>query len=714
LFGLLGLLTGAAALRETRRELAGMSSAGKKMLVVSHDAGFYGAQLLAIHLVRHLTDRLGMDVRTALLGDGPLQPEFESLGPVVDFTNPPWRTPPTKATTDHRRLALRALYREGFRHALCNTSASGFVAEMLAQEGFEVVVLVHELPNVLQQFKLDAAVQAIGRSANRVVFPADAVRNPFLPLSGVDPARCVIRPQGLYKTNPYRDERAAAHDWLANELGVARDSAFIVAAGPGDKRKGVDIFCQVACHVAPSLPKAHFVWIGDDQTDVARDCEAWIDAAGLRSRVTFRGVVKDPDLYCRHIAAADLYLMSSREDPFPTVVLDAMSVGVPVVGFAGAGGFAELLEQGAGVLVPLEDRSAMAQAVVELLRNLPVAKRLGRQGREIIAKRFDFGDYVHDLLCLLGIHRPRVSVVVPNFNYARYLPGRLKSIFGQTYRPWEIIFLDDHSSDDSLVVARALLESSSIHWRIVDNEVNQGCYPQWLTGIGLATGDLVWIAEADDLCDERFLETLIPAFADPAVALAYCQSRKVDADGKTLRPDYLDYTASISRTRWLTPYTRVGVDEIGDTLAIKNTIPNASAVLMRKPDLQALRDRLAPMRNAGDWLAYVHLLEAGSIHFNPEVLNDHRVHAGGVTRGGNALRHFSEILQVQQYIRSRHALDPGTLAQIEVMRQSTYEYLGLQAAAPNYLDHPGLQDVLNPEPLDHATAHRAAAPIARS
>ena len=60
--------------------------------------------------------------------------------------------------------------------------------------------------------------------------------------------------------------------------------------------------------------------------------------------------------------------------------------------------------------------------------------------------------------------------------------------------------------------------------------------------------------------------------------LAYSQSRQIDEEGRELAPDYLEYTADISQTKWQSSYVRGGLDEIRDTLAVKNTIPNVSAV----------------------------------------------------------------------------------------------------------------------------------------
>ncbi len=679
----------------------------RQIVCVSHDAGFYGAQLLILHVAEILHEHFGFRVVAVLLGDGPLKARFERIGEVISFSDPSWRVQAKPEVNRARQQEIKRLFDGGARHAICNTSASGHVVRMLKQEGFQVIALIHELPILIREFHLEPSVKEIGQWSDRVVFPAAFVRDRFLPIAGLDPARAVVRPQGLFRSNPHRNAKNEAKTHLLSELGLAPNARVILAAGSGDRRKGFDIFCQIAARIVRRVSDTHFLWIGDDTTSFAKDCKEWVQAVGLQGNVHFKGVLEDPDVYLRHMAGADLYLMTSREDPYPSVILDAMEAQVPVVGFADAGGFTELLEAGAGVLVPFENREAMAAAVNALLVEPARALQMGEQGRRIIDTRFKFLDYVHDLLAFVGSPCHKISVVIPNYNYAHYLPSRLSTIIAQTYKPYEIIFLDDNSSDDSVAVAEAILSKSGLPYRMLVSDVNRGCYSQWLKGIENTAGDLIWIAEADDESDASFLEELVGGFEDPDVVLAFSQSRKIDQDGNIIKGDYLSYTDDVSRTKWCSAYRRVGRDEIRDALAIKNTIPNASGVLMKKPDLSTIREQLLQFRNAGDWFSYVHILASGSIYFTPKVLNSHRVHPGGATRGGNAVRHMSEIIQVQEYVRAHYELTADTVAKIEAMRQHTYEYLELDAGATqSYRDHPVFRRILeNGVELDNAPAH---------
>jgi hypothetical protein len=249
-----------------------------------------------------------------------------------------------------------------------------------------------------------------------------------------------------------------------------------------------------------------------------------------------------------------------------------------------------------------------------------------------------------ELLAHRAAYRPSrhmsISVIVPNYNHARYLDERLASILGQRLRPDEIIFLDDGSSDSSLEIAQAWQARSPIPFAIAANATNSGSpFKQWANGIESAAGDLVWIAESDDTSCPRFLERMAAAFVDPDVAVAYCDSEVIGTDGELLSSTYRFYTDSLSKTKWLAGYIETGRREIGEALAIKNTIPNVSAVLFRRDALNESLSSANGFRYCGDWAIYVACLRKGKIAFCPRALNKHRRPPGSLTQEGERDAH---------------------------------------------------------------------------
>ena len=188
-------------------------------------------------------------------------------------------------------------------------------------------------------------------------------------------------------------------------------------------------------------------------------------------------------------------------------------------------------------------------------------------------------------------------VVVPNYNYAQYLRERLTSIWAQTCPIFEVIVLDDASTDDSSAVLNELAQEMP-EFRVVRNEQNGGsAIKQWARAVAEAKGDLLWIAEADDFADPKFLATVGSCFGDPEVVLAYSQSQQVGANGKMMARDYLGYVSDVDSELWRADYRRDGDTEIAEALSVKNTIPNVSAVLFRRTVLgdvlESLEERCA-------------------------------------------------------------------------------------------------------------------------
>jgi glycosyltransferase involved in cell wall biosynthesis len=219
---------------------------------------------------------------------------------------------------------------------------------------------------------------------------------------------------------------------------------------------------------------------------------------------------------------------------------------------------------------------------------------------------------------------PKVSVIVPSYNHSRYLAERLDSILAQTFGDLELLILDDASTDDSH--AKLLRYCGRLPGRLIVNATNSGAaFPQWNYGISLARGEYVWIAESDDSADPQFLETLVPLLDEnPQVGLGYCASKLIDKQGRTVG-DSFGWTADLDPTRWNSAFFNSGVDELRRYLVLKNTIPNASAVLVRRAVLETTLPIDSSFKLCGDWLHWGKVLARSDVTYIPETLNLWRV-----------------------------------------------------------------------------------------
>jgi glycosyltransferase involved in cell wall biosynthesis len=267
---------------------------------------------------------------------------------------------------------------------------------------------------------------------------------------------------------------------------------------------------------------------------------------------------------------------------------------------------------------------------------------------------------------------PAVSVIVPNYNHARYLQRRLDSILGQSFKNFELIVLDDCSTDNSRGIIQPYLRDGRI--RFHPNQANSGSpFIQWNRGVSMARGELIWIAESDDYADPEQLATLVPLLGEhPQVGLAYCQSWRIDSNDN-LEGTMGYWTDDLDPVRWTTGYVNPGRDECENYLLWKNTVPNASGVVFRKAVYLAAGGAPIGMRLCGDWLAWVRLLLKSDVAFSPKPLNYFRQHSASLRELTALNRHFDEKWKVQRFILQQ--CQKSKLARSKLARQALADFL---------------------------------------
>jgi glycosyltransferase involved in cell wall biosynthesis len=284
-------------------------------------------------------------------------------------------------------------------------------------------------------------------------------------------------------------------------------------------------------------------------------------------------------------------------------------------------------------------------------------------------------------------------VAVPNFNYARYIPDRLGSVFSQSHPVHEILVLDDCSSDESLGVISAVAEDWNREVAIITNTTNSGSvFAQWRKAAESATGDWLWIAEADDSSDGDFLTGIFAAIQrDPGVTLAFSDSRTVLEDGSAQWDSYKQYYATIETDALCQTQVFNAADFVSRFLSIKNVILNVSSVIWRREALLRALDEvgedLKNYRIAGDWRLYLQALSVpGSrIAYVSTPLNVHRRHSSSVTHQVGVDQHIAEIRSCQDFARSAfHSLSSSRIsAQNKYLAEVTAQLTGITHTAAN-------------------------------
>lgn len=276
-----------------------------------------------------------------------------------------------------------------------------------------------------------------------------------------------------------------------------------------------------------------------------------------------------------------------------------------------------------------------------------------------------------------------VTAVIPNYNYERYLNERIDSILFQTYPVQEIIILDDASTDGSvaLIEDRIRNNHSGIPIRLIRNAENGGnVFAQWDRGFTYAQTPYVWIAEADDSCDSRFLETVMRGFEDEDVVISYCESLTIDENNVLLMPNLREWIDIFHCGKWNDDYVNDSVAEVAETMCINNTIANVSSAVIRKGDYRTILKEATTYRLAGDWYIYINILRHGKIAYSKESYNYHRMQTQGVTASTPREQEYREILRIQNYAIENYPVRPEAMDKIYARREGYRMQFGVREA----------------------------------
>ena len=397
-------------------------SARPRVLFVSHQATRTGAPAVLLSFLRWLAEHGDVDAEVLLWRDGPLEAAFREVATVhvagrldrgsrIELLERNLPVVGLGGVADRlRRARLRPRLKDltGYDLYWLNCAEAAHCLDHLPAVDGIVVSHVHELGMAIAFALPDE--QERRRWLDRTdhfVAVADRVKANLVEAEGVDPDRVSRHYEFVDAdrvTAPPRTPAAA----LRTRLGIPEDAPVVGAAGTQEWRKGTDLFLQLARRLEDhAAGPVHLIWIGGGSARVEIERLAHdLAETGLADRVHFVGEQAHATDWYR---ALDLLVLTSREDPYPLVCLEAGLLGVPVVSFDN-GGMAELLDGDNGLVVPALDVEAMAEAVGSLLADPSRRARMGERLAADVAARHDTAvaaPRLHELLLdLLGGRPP--------------------------------------------------------------------------------------------------------------------------------------------------------------------------------------------------------------------------------------------------------------------------------------------------------------------
>src|SRR5215467_15785951 len=129
---------------------------------------------------------------------------------------------------------------------------------------------------------------------------------------------------------------------------------------------------------------------------------------------------------------------------------------------------------------------------------------------------------------------PRVSAIIPAYNAARYLPQAIESVFAQTYTDWEIVLVDDGSTDDTRAVVRSYLDRAPGRFRYIYQD-NHGLPAARNEAIRNARGELLALLDADDIwMPDRLMHSIAAFESDSEIGLVHGRVTRIDSEGRVI------------------------------------------------------------------------------------------------------------------------------------------------------------------------------------
>jgi hypothetical protein len=344
-----------------------------RLLFVAHDCCEAGAQHSLLRILRWLRANTAWDIGVLALGDGPLAPVYAGLAPLLVLPEP--------AAPDLERIAALT---GGTPTVICgNTAVSARAYGLLAAFGVPMATRIAELDDSLARYLSPEARELLLRHSDAFVAVSGQVAEMLTARLGVAPGRIAVINGAVERTDTRLDAPRRAE--LLARFGLAPGARLLWGCGSVSWRKGSDLFLAVAEELLGlGMAGFHAFWAGYPIDELAVPLFLTKEQSPARHHATFLGRQPEPELL---MAPGDIFLMTSREDPFPLVSLEAAERGVPSLCFPGCGGIEAFVRDGGGLVARAKSPADMARLALPLLSEPERAVRLGRQARALVLAR---------------------------------------------------------------------------------------------------------------------------------------------------------------------------------------------------------------------------------------------------------------------------------------------------------------------------------------
>ncbi|MFK5924623.1 MAG: cytochrome P450 [Verrucomicrobiota bacterium] len=393
-------LTLRTRLKEATTKLAKLT--GKKILVVgTHDMTRTGAPMIILEIIRHLKQR--HDCEIILLSLAPKETLFSDFNEqcllIVENLEQAFKTTIPEVTVFFAELNQVTYNQIALINSLCSTG----IAEACAAAGMDVRSLIHEYPYAFDH----EWVQRHFAAASNVVFPCQAVLQSFAARKFTSHTensvtKFSVYPQGCYlleKQAPTENDISEFTETFRSVNHLQASDRLVMSCGTVDSRKGFDWLTSLIIKYSKTSPHAantHFLWVGSiGDKDLFFHAMHDLQQEGIIGH--FHHLDETEDIRPA-LLQADVFLLCSRIDPFPSVVLESFLMGIPVVGFDKGQGSRDIIrETGFGIVVPYQNMGETIKAIDSLMGASDQRIRVKNQGATYVQSHHSYKNYVDAL-----------------------------------------------------------------------------------------------------------------------------------------------------------------------------------------------------------------------------------------------------------------------------------------------------------------------------
>jgi glycosyltransferase involved in cell wall biosynthesis len=353
----------------------------KQVVFISHDSTLTGAPILLLNLISLLKKRNDFDIRIILFKGRILEKDFKKLGQVLILRPGNYNKPKffLRKLIQISRYRYRLLFLKNFTKnatvVFSNTVTNGKILKAIAFPRTRVVTYVHELESIISVYKKKAALSF--KYSDLLIVPAQAVaqnliRNHSIPEEKIFYLNYFYPADVFYKGI---DSKITARKKFDGILHFSDENFYVLGMGAATFRKGIDLFVGAASILKAANKNVHFVWIGDyDDTHLKQKMENEIEDKNLKNVITFPGRLPHS---LNNFPAFDLFVLTSREDSYPLVVLEAALAKIPSVIYAKSGGIIDFVKDDCGWVIEETSCEALAKKIIEIKDQKTELKKRG-------------------------------------------------------------------------------------------------------------------------------------------------------------------------------------------------------------------------------------------------------------------------------------------------------------------------------------------------